>query len=389
MGRLGSETAFTVLSVVNKLRAEGKDVISFGIGEPDFDTPAHIRNAAKKALDENRTHYGPSAGLPELRTAIAAYIARTRGIACAPEEVVVTPGAKPIIFTTVATCVNPGDEVIYPNPGFPIYESVIEWLGGVAVPAPLTERTNFAFDRAALAAAVTAKTKLLILNSPNNPTGGTLTRADLEFIADLARRHNFWVLSDEIYSQIIFGGKFESIAALPDMKERTIILDGFSKTYAMTGWRMGFGVMNRTLADLAARIEMNIESCTSTFSQIAGVQALTGPQDEARDYARQFHERVALGVKLLNEIPGVTCAMPGGAFYAFPNVTGACRNLGLKSSDELARDLLHRGGVAVLPRSCFGRRPAAETEEYVRLSFAASLDTIREGIGRMRTVIAG
>lgn len=389
MSRLGSETAFTVLSVVNKLRAEGKDVVSFGIGEPDFATPAHIKAAAVKALEEDRTHYGPSAGLPELRRAIAEYIRRTRGIECSPEETVVTPGAKPIIFTTLASCVNAGEEVIYPNPGFPIYESVIEWLGAVAVPAPLSEQTGFAFDRSALAAAVTAGTRLIILNSPNNPTGGVLGRGDLEFIADLARRHNLWVLSDEIYSQIVFDGKFESIAALPQMKERTIILDGFSKTYAMTGWRMGFGVMNRRLAELAARIEMNIESCTCTFSQAAGVQALTGAQDEARDYARQFKERVALGVKLLNEIPGVRCAAPGGAFYAFPNVTGACRRLGLKSSDELAQLLLHRGGVAVLPRSCFGRRPPNETEEYVRLSFAVGLDTIREGIGRMRKVIAG
>lgn len=389
MSRLGSETAFTVLSVVNKLRAEGKDIVSFGIGEPDFPTPAHVKAAAKKALDEDKTHYGPSAGLPELRSAIADYIRRTRGIECSADEVVVTPGAKPIIFTTLATCVNPGEEVIHPNPGFPIYESVIEWLGAKAVPAPLSEATNFAFDRSALAAAVSDKTRLIILNSPNNPTGGMLNRSDLEFVAELAQKHNLWVLSDEIYSQIVFSGKFESIAALPGMKERTIILDGFSKTYAMTGWRLGFGVMRRELAEHAARIEMNIESCTSTFSQVAAVQAISGPQDAARDYAGQFAQRVALGVKLLNEIPGVKCNMPGGAFYAFPNVTGACRKLGLKSSDELAKKLLHEGGVAVLPRSCFGRRPTTETEEYVRLSFAVSLDTVREGIGRMRKVMGG
>jgi len=386
---LGSETAFTVLSVVNRLRAEGRDIISFGIGEPDFPTPAHIKEAAKAAIDADRTHYGPSAGLPELRTAIAKYIARTRGIACEADEVVVTPGAKPIIFTTLVNCVNPSDEVIYPNPGFPIYESVAKWLGAVPVPVPLTEERGFAFDLDALRKAVTPRTRVIILNSPSNPTGGVLTRADLEVVAELALRHNLWVLSDEIYSQIVFAGKFESIAALPGMKERTIILDGFSKTYAMTGWRLGFGVMNKELAKWIAQVEMNIESCTATFSQVAAVAALEGSQDAARDYARQFQERVSLGVKLLNDIPGVKCKMPGGAFYAFPNVTGACKRLGLSGAHELQQRLLDKGGVAVLPRNCFGSRLPGETQEYVRLSFAVSMDTIREGIGRIRKVIEG
>jgi aspartate aminotransferase len=382
--RLGTETAFDTLAEVNRLRALGRDIISFGIGEPDFATPPNIVAAAKVALDEGLTRYGPSDGLPELRAAIAAEVGRTRGIAVNPDQVVVAPGAKPFILYSIATLVNEGEEVLYPNPGFPIYESVIRWLGATPVPMPLTEDNQFGCDREALAAAVSDRTKLIILNSPNNPTGGVLSTEDLQFIADLALRHNCWVLCDEVYSHLVFDGDFASIASLPGMQERTIVMDGFSKTYAMTGWRLGYGVMNPGLARLMARIETNVESCTCSFIQAAGIEALTGPQDESRRFAIEFRRRAQLTVELLNDIEGVSCVTPRGAFYAFPNVTRACRRLGLERAEQLAEGLLHEAGVAVLARSCFGSRNERETEEYVRLSFATSERTIREGIGRIK-----
>ena len=282
---------------------------------------------------------------------------------------------------------NEGEEVLYPNPGFPIYESVIRWLGGKPVPMPLTEGNAFGCDREALAAAVSDRTKLIILNSPNNPTGGVLARDDLEFIAHLAIRHNCWVLSDEVYSHLVFDGEFSSIASLPGMQERTIIMDGFSKTYAMTGWRLGYGVMNAELARLMARIETNVESCTCSFTQAAGIEALTGPQDESHRFAAEFRHRADLTVDLLNDIDGVKCVRPRGAFYAFPNVTEACRRLGLSRAEQLAEGLLHEAGVAVLARSCFGSRNEGETEEYVRLSFATSDENIREGIQRIKRYV--
>lgn len=387
VSRLGTETAFDTLAQVNRLRAQGRDIISFGIGEPDFDTPDNIVAAAKTALDDGRTRYGPSDGLPELRAAIAADMARTRGIPVEPDQIVVAPGAKPFILYSIATLVNEGEEVVYPNPGFPIYESVIRWLGGIAVPMPLTEDNEFGCDRGALASAVSDRTKLIILNSPNNPTGGVLSRDDLECIADLALRHNCWVLSDEVYSHLVFDGEFASIVSLPGMQERTIVMDGFSKTYAMTGWRLGYGVMNTELARLMARIETNVESCTCSFTQTAGIEALTGPQDESRRFAAEFRSRAELTIELLNEIEGVSCVRPRGAFYAFPNVTAACHRLGLTRAEQLAEGLLHEAGVAVLARSCFGSRNEGETEEYVRLSFATSEDNIREGIGRIKRYV--
>jgi len=381
---LGSDSAFDLLATVNRLRATGRDVISFGIGEPDIYTPGTIIDVAKQALDDQRTRYGPSDGLPELRSAIAEHVAATRGIPVNPSQVVVAPGAKPLIFYTVATLVDEGDEVVYPNPGFPTYESVIRWLGAKPIPMPLSEATGFACDRAALPNVITERTKLVILNSPNNPTGGMLTAEDLATIAELAERHNCWVLSDEIYSKLVLDGAFSSIASLPGMQDRTILMDGFSKSYAMTGWRLGFGVMSAPLAEMMARVETNIESCTCTFTQVAGVQALQGPQDHIDTFVDELRERAEAIVEMLNDIDGVRCVRPRGAFYVFPNVTGACERLGVENAEALAHRLLHEAGVAVLPRSCFGSRNVGEREEYVRLSFATSMDLIREGIGRMK-----
>lgn len=389
MGRLGTETAFEVLARVKKLEAEGREIVSFAIGEPDFDTPAHIKQAGIRAIENNETHYGPSAGLMPLREAVAEYIGKTRGLSVDPEEVVITPGAKPIIFFTIMALVDPGDEVLYPNPGFPIYESVINFAGGKAVPLPLLEEKDFSFDIDYLRSKVSDKTKLLIVNSPQNPTGGVLSKGDLEAIAELALKHDFMVLSDEIYSRIIFDGDFYSISQIPGMKERTIILDGFSKTYAMTGWRLGYGVMRKDLAEHIARLETNSESCTATFTQWAGVEALKGPQEPSEAMTAEFKKRRDIIVKGLNDIEGVSCRLPGGAFYVFPNVTKACRKLGLKDSNALADKLLYEGDVAVLGRTCFGRRNDEETEEYIRLSYATSTENILEGLARIKKVIEG
>lgn len=384
---LGADSAFDLLASVTELRAQGRDVISFGIGEPDFDTPAHVVQAAKAALDDRRTRYGPSEGLPELRAAIAQEVSQTRGIPVEANQVVVAPGAKPLIFYTVATLVNAGEEVIYPNPGFPTYESVIRWLGATPVPMTFSESRDFGVNRDALAAACTERTKLIIVNSPNNPTGGMLTLEDLAFVADLARRHRCWVLSDEIYSRLIIEGDFASIASLPDMADRTIVMDGFSKSWAMTGWRLGFGVMHPDLAPLIARAETNLESCTCTFTQLGGVAALTGPQDDTIGFVAELKERAALAVELLNNIEGVSCVSPRGAFYVFPNVTGACQRLGLPDADALAHRLLHEAGVAVLPRSCFGQRLPYERHEHIRLSIATTQEDIREGLVRLKRFV--
>lgn len=389
MQRLGTETAFEVLAEVKKLEAKGKNIVSFAIGEPDFDTPVNVKDAGIKAIENNETHYGPSAGLMVLREAIADYVAKTRQIDVQPSEVVVTPGAKPIIFFSILSLVNPGDEVLYPNPGFPIYESVIRFVGGKPVPVPLLEGEQFRFKAAELEKLVTSRTKLLILNSPQNPTGGVLLPEDLQVVAELAQKYNFVVLSDEIYSRMVFDGEFTSISQLPGMKERTIILDGFSKTYAMTGWRLGYGVMPTDLAEQIARLETNCESCTASFTQLAGVEALTGPQEEANAMVRVFKERRDLIVDALNNIDGIQCQKPGGAFYVFPNVSGACRKLGLENAGALAKKLLYEGNVAVLARSCFGTRNQGEDQEYIRLSYATSNERILEGVSRIRRVLEG
>lgn len=284
MGNLGTETAFEVLAEVQKLEAQGRNIISFAIGEPDFATPANVKQAGIRAIEADETHYSPSAGRMELREAIAQYISKTRGIPARAQQVVVTPGAKPIIFFTILALLNPGDEAIYPTPGFPIYESVIRFVEARPVPLPLLEERNFEFDVDYFRSLITPRTRLVILNSPHNPTGGMLSKATLEAVAEMALEHDLWVLSDEVYSRIVFDGEFFSITAIPGMQERTILLDGFSKTYAMTGWRLGYGVMNEELAVHIPRLETNSESCTSTFIQLAGVEALQGPQMQLRPW---------------------------------------------------------------------------------------------------------
>lgn len=334
VGRLGTETAFEVLAEVNKLKAAGKDIISFALGEPDFDTPQNIKDAVKKAIDDGYTHYSPSAGILPLRESIVRYISRTRGIKVKPEEVVVTPGAKPIVFDSILSCINEGDEVIYPNPGYPIYESVISFIGGKPVPLPLLEEKSFSFAPEDLRARITPRTKMIIINSPQNPTGGILSQDDLETIAEIAIQADLWVLSDEVYSKIIYEGEFRSIISIPGMKERTILVDGFSKTYAMTGWRLGFGIMKEELALHVARIETNVDSCTATFTQYAGIEALEGSQKESRAMIAEFQKRRDLIHQELNKIRGIKCLMPRGAFYIYPNVTEACQDLGFLTRGE-------------------------------------------------------
>ncbi|MBA4378889.1 MAG: aspartate aminotransferase [Gemmatimonas sp.] len=379
MQRLGTETAFVVLARAKALEAQGRDIVHLEIGEPDFDTPANIVAKGVAALQGGETHYGPAAGKPEVRKAFAEYIARDRGLAVGPENIVVTPGGKPIMYFVMTALVDEGDEVIYPNPGFPIYESVINFLGAKSVPLQLSEAKDFSFDIADLERLVSDRTKLLIINSPQNPTGGVLSGADLDAIARLAVKHDFWVLSDEIYSKIIYEGTHESIATRPGMLERTIILDGHSKTYAMTGWRLGYGVMPKELADAVAKLQTNCNSCTASFTQIAGAEALTGPQDAAAAMVEEFRARRDLLVAGLNDIPGITCRLPRGAFYVFPNVS----QLGRKSS-ELESLLLDKYGVAALSGTAFGKFG----EGYLRFSYANSQPQIRKAIERVRAMSA-
>ena len=387
MNLLGTETAFEVLAEVNKLKATGKDIISFAIGEPDFNTPSNIIRAGIKSLQEGYTHYGPSAGLLPFRESIARYVSRTRGIKVEPEEVVVTPGAKPMIFFSILACINEGDEVIYPNPGFPTYESVINFVGAQSIPLPLLEEKDFRFDVKILREKISERTRMIIINSPQNPTGGVLTEADLKEIASLAISNNIWVLSDEIYCHMVYDGNFRSIISLPGMKERTILLDGFSKTYAMTGWRLGFGVMDSELAANFTRLATNSVSCTATFTQMAGLEGLEGSQKESQEMIREFKTRRDMIVELLNDIKGISCKKPAGAFYVYPNVTEACRKLKLKDSKELQHYLLYEAGVAVLARTCFGNKNQEETQEYIRLSYAASRENIREGLRRIKEAV--
>lgn len=388
MSRLGTETAFEVLAQVKKLEAEGKNIVSFCIGEPDFDTPKNIRRTAKKALDEGFTHYGPSAGLPDFRKTCAEYINKTRkNVTYAADEIVVTPGAKPIIFFGILAVVNEGDEVIYPNPGFPIYESMIKFVGAKPVPAPLLEEKDFVFDVKKLESLITDKTKMIILNSPHNPCGGVILKEDLEEVAKLAVKYDLWVMTDEVYSRIQYDGEFESITQFPGMKERTILIEGHSKTYAMTGWRLGYGAMNKELTAKMAQLMTNSNSCTATFTQIAGKEAYEGQQDATAKMVKKFKRRRNLIVKGLNQIKGVKCLKPKGAFYVFPNVTEACKNLDFKDSKELQNHLLYNAGVAVLARTCFGRKNEGEDQEYIRLSYATSEDNIKEGLRRMKEAL--
>jgi aspartate aminotransferase len=385
---LGTENAFVVLAEVNRLIRGGADIVSFCIGQPDFPTPVHVQDAAVEALRSGRHGYTPSAGIDELRAAAARSMGELRGLVIEPEEVVVGAGAKPFIGYTVASVTDygAGDEVIYPVPGFPIYESQIVANGAMPVALPLAESRAFAFDPAALEARIGPKTRLLILNTPHNPTGGLLTRADLEAIAEVLRRHpEVWVYADEIYSKLVYDGQFVSIASLPGMRERTIISDGASKTYAMTGWRIGF-TANKALAPVFTRWITNTESCASQISQWAALQALTGPQVDAEAMKQRFHARRDLIVRLLNAVPGFRCATPGGAFYAWPNVTEACALIGVRDSEELRRRLLMEAGVAVLADIHFGARIEGEGQ-HIRFSYATSESAIEQGVARIDAFI--
>jgi len=379
MDRIGVEGAFNVLVKARALEAQGRDIIHLEIGEPDFPTPAHIIEAAKQALDEGWTHYGPPQGLPELRQAIASYISRTRGIRVGPEHVCVVPGGKPIIFFPMLALLEPGDEVIYPNPGFPIHESMINFLGAKPVPIPLVEQRGFSFDLNLLRDRLSAKTKMLILNSPHNPTGGVIPAADIRAIAEMVRDRDLIVLADEIYSRIYFDEAPMSITTLPGMLEKTIILDGFSKTYAMTGWRMGYGVMPEWLVEPVNKLMVNSNSCTASFTQRAGIAALNGPQDDVARMIAEFRRRRDAFCAGLNALPGVRCAIPGGAFYAYPNITGT----GWKS-EALADALLQKAGLACLSGTSFG----AYGEGYLRFSIANSYENLMAAIERMRQFLS-
>ena len=387
LSRLGTETAFEVLAEVERLRAQGKNIIALSIGEPAGDTALHIKDAAKEALDKNMTHYGPSAGLLPFRKVIAEYVASSRGIPVEPEEVVVVPGGKPVIFFSLLALIEEGDEVLYPNPGYPIYESMINFAGGKAVPLRLREERGFSFDVNDLRSNVTPRTKLVIINSPQNPTGGIVPKHDLQEVARLAAKHDFWVLSDEIYSRMVYDGKFESISQFPGMKERLIILDGHSKTYAMTGWRVGYGVFPKVLAPHIAKLMTNSNSCTATFTQYAAMKAMTSSQDCVTTMVGEFRERRDFIVKGLNNIEGFSCRTPAGAFYAYPNVTQVCQKLGFKDSKSLQQFLLHKAGVAVLGQHCFGTRQPEEDQEYIRLSYVSSLKDLTEALKRITAAL--
>ena len=375
MSRLGTEGAFEVLARARALEAQGRRVVHLEIGEPDFETAQHVKEAGKHAIDEGYTHYGPSAGLMPAREAVARYVARTRGFDVSPEQVVLTPGAKPILYFTIMATVNEGDEVLLPDPGFPIYESVVRFLGATPVPLPLQMERQFRFDPDDLRQRVTPRTRLIILNSPQNPTGGVLTPADLRAVAEVALEHDLWVLSDEIYSRLLYQGEHHSVAELPGMRERTVVLDGFSKTYAMTGWRLGYGVAPDALVPHITRLQTNVTSCTASFVQMAGIAALEGPQTGVDEMLQEFRRRRDVVVARLNEIQGVRCLVPGGAFYAFPRVEVPGR-----TSKQVADALLADDGVALLAGTSFG----AHGEGFLRLSFATAMPELEEGLRRIK-----
>lgn len=380
MSRLGTETAFEVLARAKELERQGRDIVHLEIGEPDFDTPANVVEAAVKALRSGWTHYGPAAGQPPAREAIAAYAGEMRGIEIAPEEVVVVPGGKPIMFYALLALAEAGDEVIYPNPGFPIYESMIEFVGAKAVACPIREENDFALDPQDVISRMTANTKLVILNSPANPTGGVTRQDQLQPVIEALReRPDVWLMSDEIYSRLLYDGE-QHVSPMSDsgIRDQIILLDGFSKTYAMTGWRLGFGVMRPDLAAQVTKLMVNSNSCTASFTQIAGIEAVQGDQSSVDEMRAEFDKRRTHIVQLLNEVPGFRCHLPKGAFYVFPNIAGT----GLKS-DELQRRILNDGGVACLAGTAFG----AHGEGYLRFSYANSIPAIEDGISRVRKVV--
>ncbi|MDE0395931.1 MAG: pyridoxal phosphate-dependent aminotransferase [Gammaproteobacteria bacterium] len=375
MSRLGTETAFEVFSRARELESRGKSIVHFELGEPDFDTPAEIIEAANRALADGYTHYTPAAGLPEVREAVAEHVARTRGIPVGPEEVVVTPGAKPIIFFPMLALLQPGDEVIYPDPGFPIYESMIRFTGATPVPVPLRAERKFSFDADELLGKVSGRTRMVVLNSPQNPTGGVAPADDLERLARGLRDTDAIVLSDEVYSEILYEGEHVSISRFPGMRARTIILDGWSKTYAMTGWRLGFGVMPVGLADQVAKLQVNSNSCAPAFCQVAGAAALRMDRGPVHAMVREFRRRRDTIVDGLNAVPGFECLRPKGAFYAFPSIAGTGRN-----AAGLQRELLEEAGVAALAGTAFGENG----EGFLRFSYATSVGNIEEGLARIR-----
>ena len=380
MERLGTETAFEILARARQLEAEGRSVVHLEIGEPDFDTPANIVQAGVQALQSGWTHYGPSAGLPDLREAIAAEIRQTRGIPCTLDNVVVVPGGKPIMFFLMLALLEEGTEAVYPNPGFPIYESMIQYCGAKAVPAPLREENDFNLDIDELDDLLNANTRLLILNSPGNPCGNVLSKDEIARIAEILRGHpDCWILSDEIYSRILYGEEHHSIAVHEDLRERIVILDGFSKTFAMTGWRLGYGVMSPDMAVQIARLQTNSTSCTAAFTQRAGIEALTGPQEDVEKMVAEFRRRRDVIVEGLNAIPGISCKTPKGAFYVFPNFS----QLGPRSK-ELEQIFLEECGVACLTGTSFGQHG----EGYVRFSYANSVENIEEALRRIAERVA-
>jgi aspartate/methionine/tyrosine aminotransferase len=374
LSRLGTETACSVLARARELEREGREIVHLEIGEPDFDTPEHVKEAAVAALRAGETHYCPTAGIAELREEAARDLARTRGVDVDPARVLVANGAKPFLFFTILATCNPGDEVVYPDPGFPIYESAIRWAGATPVPLPLDEERDFAFDLAELESRLGPRTKLVILNSPQNPTGGALSAQETEQVAALLADCGAWVLSDEVYSRMVYDGEFASVASYPGMLERTVVLDGFSKTYAMTGWRCGYAAVPEPLVEPLVRFFVNSTSCVPPFVQLAGVAALTGPQDEPNAMVEEFRARRELVVSGLNELPGVTCRVPRGAFYAFPNVAGVPLE-----TEELADRLLQDAGVAVLAGSAFGRYG----QDNLRISYANSRENLALALERM------
>ena len=378
MTRLGTETAFEAGARARALEATGKSVVHLEIGEPDFDTPANIRDAAKRALDRGATHYTATPGIPELREAIAADATARKLFPVTADRVIVTPGGKPIMFFAILALVDEGDEVVYPDPGFPIYESMVNYVGGKAIPCPIRQENGFRLDPDELATLVNERTKLVILNSPANPTGGVSTREDLEKIAALARKFDFTIMADEIYGRILYEGEHVSIAALPDMAERTIVLDGFSKTYAMTGWRLGYAIVPQELITPMTRLIVNSVSCTNAATQWAGVEALTGPQDEVDVMVREFQARRDLIVNGLNEVPGFRCLLPKGAFYAFPDISAT----GMTGA-ELADKLLYEGGVCGLSGTAFGQ----VGKYHLRFSYATSRENIAEALRRIKSTV--
>jgi aspartate/methionine/tyrosine aminotransferase len=377
--RLGTETAFEVLARARKLEAEGKKIIHLQIGEPDFTTPKNICDAAIRSIQHGDTHYTPAPGIMELRKAISDYVSKTRNLEFSPENVVVTPGAKPIMFFTILALIGKGDEVIYPNPGFPIYESMINFVGGTAVPFQIKEEDEFKVDIKSFEKLVTNRTKLVIINSPGNPTGKTIPRKGIEAMAEVLKNRDTIILSDEIYSRTVYdNAEPYSIAKINGFKDRTIILDGFSKTYAMTGWRAGFGVMNTDLVPIISKLMVNSNSCTNAFVQHACIEALTGPQDEVDKMVAEFKRRRDVIIKGLNTIPGFSCLVPDGAFYAFPSI----KKTGYKSK-ELADKLLYEAGVATLAGTSFGKFG----EGYLRFSYANSIENINLAIEKIKEVL--